>query len=113
MAGVLLQDGISGGPNPHPKVLGIGAVNAKRGNSDLLPCLPKFRPMFEALPKDASQVTAGVTQVFLEDVECVTVTSVKVRGAPWTIQFPQVIDHNFIDRCALHTKSRCGAERGR
>ncbi len=111
MAGVVLQDGISGGPNPQLKVLGIGSVSTKRSNSDLLPCLPKFRPMFGALPKDANQVKAGMTQVFLEDVECVTATSVKVRGPPWSIQFPKGIDRNFVDRFPHDTKSRCSTER--
>lgn len=93
MPGILLNDGIGGGPNPPVKVLAIGLVGAKRQNSDLLPYLPSFRPMFGPLPQDIDQINATVSQVFLDDVECVTTTSIKVRGPPWTIQFSKGIDH--------------------
>jgi antiviral helicase SKI2 len=82
MAGVLLNDGIGGGPNPQVKVLAISLLGAKRQNSDLLPCLPRFRPMFAPLPTSVDQVKAHLTQVRLEDVECVTMTSIKVRRPP-------------------------------
>lgn len=95
MAGILLNDGIGGGPNPQVKVLAIGLVGAKRQNSDLLPYLPSFRHMFGPLPQNVDQIKANVTLVFLDDVECVTTTSIKGRGPPWTIQFSKGIDHNI------------------
>jgi len=87
MAGILLNDGIGGGPNPQVKVLAISLLGAKRQNSDLLPCLPRFRPMFAPLPTSVDQVKAHLTQVRLEDVECVTMTSIKVRRSSRAIQF--------------------------
>jgi antiviral helicase SKI2 len=82
MAGILVNDGIGGGSNPQVKVLTIGLLGAKRQNSDLLPYLPRFRPMFGPLPREVEQVKSDVTQVLLDDVECVTMTSIKVRGHP-------------------------------
>ena len=112
MAGILLNDGIGGGPNPQVKVVAIGLLGAKRQNRDLLPYLPVFRPMFGPLPTDVNEIKAQVIQVPLEDVECVTMTSVKVRGPPWTIQFSKGIDHNILDRFAQNTKTRISAEAG-
>jgi antiviral helicase SKI2 len=110
MAGILLNDGIGGGPNPQVKVLAIGLVGAKRRNSDLLPYLPAFRPMFGPLPRDVDQIKANITQVFLDEVECVTTTSIKVRGPAWTIQFSKGINHDIPDGFNGHTKTRCSAE---
>lgn len=62
----------------------------------MLPYLPRFRPMFESLPTDASQVKSGMTQVMLEDIECVTTTSVKIKGQAWTIQLPPGMTLNFV-----------------
>jgi len=42
--------------------------------------------MFPPLPSDASQVKHGVFNVFLDDVECVTQTIIKVSGQPWYIK---------------------------
>ena len=87
MAGVILNEGITGGPSPHLKVLQISRVDANRQSSDLLPYLPRFRHLFAPLPTTASQAKAMVSHVSLDDVEAVTQTSIKVRGPPWTIQF--------------------------
>ncbi|KIW77049.1 hypothetical protein Z517_09495 [Fonsecaea pedrosoi CBS 271.37] len=78
--GVLLEDGVRAGPNRGIKVLEISHVDAKRSTQDLLPYLPRVRMMFSALPANASQVKWRITQVGLDDVECVTQTVVKVRG---------------------------------
>ena len=110
MAGILLNDGVGGGPNPQVKVLAIGVVGAKRQNSDLLPYLPHFRPMFGSLPTEVDQIKANVTHALLEDVECVTMTSVKVRGPPWTIPFSKGIDHNFPNRFVCNAKNRYSAK---
>jgi antiviral helicase SKI2 len=91
-AGILLRDGIVGGPRPHLSVLEISTVDAKRSASDLLPYLPRFRSMFNRLPKKPEEVKSGVTQVELDDVECVTVTAIKVRGPPWYLQIRKGID---------------------
>jgi antiviral helicase SKI2 len=115
MGGILLNDGIGGGPNPQVKVLAIGLVGAKRQNSDLLPYLPRFRPLFGPLPQEVDQVNAHISHVLLDDVECVTTTSIKVRGPPWTIQFSKGIDYSIPDRFDRDTKTRCSTktDRGR
>ena len=87
MAGVLLNDGISGGPNPYLKVVEIGSVHARRTDSDLLPFMSFLRPFYTALPTEASQVKSAATQVALEDTDSVTMTTIKVRGPSYTIQF--------------------------
>lgn len=82
-AGVLLEDGIRGGANPFLKVLEISHIDGKRATRDLLPYLPGLRQLFSPLPIEASQVKSGVTQVLLDEVECVTQTVIKVRGPSW------------------------------
>lgn len=81
-AGVLLEEGIRGGPSPFLKVLEISDIDGKRSTRDLLPYLPGMRNFFSPLPTEASRVKSGVTQILLDDVECVTQTVVKVRGPP-------------------------------
>ncbi|KIW25761.1 uncharacterized protein PV07_08915 [Cladophialophora immunda] len=76
--GVLLEDGVRAGANRGLKVLEISHIDAKRSTRDLLPYLPRVRMMFSPLPERASQVKWRVTQVALDDVECVTQTVVKV-----------------------------------
>ncbi|KIX97536.1 uncharacterized protein Z520_06988 [Fonsecaea multimorphosa CBS 102226] len=78
MVGVLLEDGVRAGPNRGLKVLEISHIDAKRSTRDLLPYLPRVRMMFSALPEKASQVKWRMTQIGLDDVECVTQTVVKV-----------------------------------
>lgn len=77
-AGVLLEEGIRGGPSPFLKVLEISDIDGKRSTRDLLPYLPGMRNFFSPLPTEASRVKSGVTQILLDDVECVTQTVVKV-----------------------------------
>lgn len=58
--------------------------------------------MFSKLPNRAEDVGSAVTSVNLEDVECVTVTVVKVRGPPWYLQVRKGIDeHDQINVAAL------------
>ncbi len=58
--------------------------------------------MFSKLPKRAKDVESAVISVNLEDVECVTVTSVKVRGPPWYLQVRKCIDeHDQINVAAM------------
>jgi antiviral helicase SKI2 len=90
--GILLRDGVVSGPRPHLSVLEISTLEAKCSPSDLLPCLPRFRPMLSKLPKRAEEVRSAVISVNLEDVECVTVTAVKVKGPPWYLQIKKGID---------------------
>ena len=84
--GVLLQDALSAGPNPQLRVLEIHHVDAKRSASDLLPYLPQFRSMFSPLPTAADEVKFDVTNVLLEDVEALTVTTIKLKGPHWYIK---------------------------
>ncbi|EXJ82553.1 hypothetical protein A1O3_06366 [Capronia epimyces CBS 606.96] len=88
--GILLEDGIRGGPYPHLTVLEISDPETKRSTRDLLPYLPRLRMMFTPLPDQASQVKCGPTQVSLDDVECVSQTIVKVRGPQWYIKVAKV-----------------------
>ena len=50
--------------------------------------------MFNELPKTAEDVKSAVISVNLEDVECVTVAVVKVRGPPWYLQIRKGIDES-------------------
>ncbi|EXJ78407.1 hypothetical protein A1O1_08807 [Capronia coronata CBS 617.96] len=88
--GVLLEDGIRGGPFPHLNVLEVSDVDATRSTRDLLPYLPRLRMMFTPLPNQAARVKCGPVQVPLDDVECVTQTIVKVRGPHWYIKVAKV-----------------------
>ena len=83
-----------GGSQPHLCVLGFGTLDTKRSPSDLLPYLPKFRSMFTKLPKNAEEVKSAVINVNLEEVECVTTASVKVRGPPLCLQVRKVTDEH-------------------
>jgi len=89
MVGMLLDEGLRGGPQPFLRVLEISDVDTKRSTRDLLPYLPRVRMMFSRLPDQASRVRWSVTQVFLDDVECVTQTVVQVSGPRYYLQFPQ------------------------
>jgi antiviral helicase SKI2 len=77
-------------------------LDARRSPSDLLPHLPRFRSMFSKLPRRAEEVKSAVTSVNLEDVECVTITVVKVRGPPRYPQARKGIDeHDQINITAM------------
>ncbi|KIV98030.1 hypothetical protein PV10_01723 [Exophiala mesophila] len=76
--GVLLDDGPRRGPSPYLRVLVISDIDSKRSTQDLLPYLPAFRTMFAPLPADAASVKTAVSQVLVDDVECVTQEIVKV-----------------------------------
>ncbi|KEF57691.1 uncharacterized protein A1O9_05609 [Exophiala aquamarina CBS 119918] len=88
--GVLLEDGVKGGPSPFLKILEISDIEGKRSTRDLLPYLPGVRNLFSPLPTEASRVKSGVTQVLLDEVECVTQTVVKVRGPIWYMKVAKV-----------------------
>lgn len=49
-----------------------------RSASDLLPCLPRFRSFFVALPQSVAEMDFRVSQVALGDLDCITKTMVKV-----------------------------------
>jgi antiviral helicase SKI2 len=58
--------------------------------------------MFSKLPKRAEDIKSAVTAVNLEDVECVTLTVVKVRGPHWYLQVRKGIDeHDQINVAAM------------
>ncbi|KAK6386210.1 Antiviral helicase ski2 [Exophiala oligosperma] len=76
--GVMLDDGPRGGPVPHLNVLEVSEIDAQRSTKDLLPYLPRFRRMYAPLPDKPAKVKQSVTQVLLDDVQCVTQTLVKV-----------------------------------
>jgi antiviral helicase SKI2 len=84
-------------------VFEIAEVDAQRSTRDLLPYLPRFRPMFSPLPDRAARVKSGTTQVQLDDVECVTQTVVKVRGPNWYLKIARgntyIISRSTCGRC--------------
>ncbi|KAL8830040.1 MAG: hypothetical protein Q9191_001657 [Dirinaria sp. TL-2023a] len=76
--GILTREGISKGMAPTVEVLSIGRKNMSRSASDLLPCLPKFRCFFAALPQSIAEMDLRLCQVALGDLDCITKTMVKV-----------------------------------
>ena len=89
MVGILLEEPRGGAVQPYFKVLEITDVDAKRSTRDLLPYLPSVRMLFSPLPNTKSRVRWNVTQVSLDDVECLTQTVVKVTGPQWYIRIPR------------------------
>lgn len=102
----MLEDGPRGGPLPHLNVLEISDIDPQRSTSDLLPYLPCFRIMFTRLPDKPARVRHGITQVLLDDVQCVTQTLVKVRGPQWYIKVRKGNTYTFSStgRFAVVTK---------
>jgi antiviral helicase SKI2 len=88
--GVLVEDGLKTGPGaPYLKVLQLSDIDAKRHAPDMLPYLPEFRHLFSPLPTTADRLKHSVTQVPLDDVECLTETVVRIKGAHWYIKIPR------------------------
>ena len=101
-AGVLLREGIGGERTPLLQVFDLGALSPKRQASDLLPYLPKFRHLFGSLPQNWADMSLRVTSIPLVDLECVTTTTVKVRGPTWYLRVKKGnIDNN--NRLILQT----------
>lgn len=94
---MLLREGISPGPSPRLQVLEIGTMNWRRQESDLLPYLPRFRYLFAPLPRNPSEMQLNAVFVPLMDVECVTGTTVKVKGPVWYLKIKKGIDNQQID----------------
>ncbi|KAK5086363.1 Antiviral helicase ski2 [Lithohypha guttulata] len=96
--GVLVEDGYR---TSGFKVLAIEHVDAKRNDTDMLPCLPRFRGFFEKIPRSANQLKTSVVNVALDDLEMITQTMVKVRGPPWYIKIPKEsrkwVENDFIE----------------
>ncbi|RMZ79548.1 hypothetical protein DV737_g3400, partial [Chaetothyriales sp. CBS 132003] len=108
--GVLLEDGIkTGSAAPYLKVLEVSNVDARGHATDMLPYLPAFRHLFTPLPKSAEQVKQGVIQVFLDDVECVTRTVIKISGPHWYIKIAGVqqawAEEDFVKKYSDWTDS--------
>ena len=70
-------------------------MDSKRSTQDLLPYLPAFRTMFAPLPADAASVKTAVSQVLVDDVECVTQEIIKVRGHDWYIKIGEGSTYNL------------------
>ncbi|RMD40697.1 hypothetical protein DV735_g4452, partial [Chaetothyriales sp. CBS 134920] len=108
--GVLLEDGLrTGSAVPYLKVLELSDVDARRHASDMLPYLPNFRHLFTPLPKSGEQVKREVTQVLLDDVECITCTVIKIPGPHWYIKIPKVqqawAERDFVKKYSDWTDS--------
>lgn len=79
--GILLADGtgsqVSADVGPTVHVLEIRANRDARDSTDLLPCIPAFRPLFQELPKQKKHLQTKVLHVPLSDVEVLTGHSTK------------------------------------
>lgn len=74
--GILLKEGATKGTIPTVHVLEIRSRRDQRDNSDFLPYLPSFRPLFT--PQDLNRKLTTKTQYIpVSDIECVTRTIVK------------------------------------
>lgn len=96
-AGILLREGVSKGLAPTVELLSLGAKNPTRHPSDLLPCLPRFRPLFIELPTEIAAMELKVLKVHLSDLDSVTRTVVQVRGPLWHLRNEKHIDNRFLD----------------
>lgn len=79
-AGILLREGVSRGLAPAVEVLSIGSTTGSRQSDDILPYLPKFRNRFGGLPTIAEEMKLKAMSIPLSDIECITKTTVKVKG---------------------------------
>lgn len=84
MAGIIIGEGASKGPNPSLLVLSVGAITSTRQSNDMLPYIPALRGFFSPLPKSAAQMALKAAQVPLSDVEAITDTMIKVPSGPST-----------------------------
>ncbi|KAG2412443.1 hypothetical protein HFD88_010000 [Aspergillus terreus] len=82
-AGIIVREGVGGGPTPNIQVLEIGKLGSRRHPSDILPFLPEFRKLMQPLPTRAADMTLKVCKIPLSDLECITNTSVKLSGPTW------------------------------
>lgn len=108
--GVLIEDGYR---TTGFKVLGLQHVDARRHESDMLPYLSKFKPMFSPLPTSAAKVKYQVCQVQLDDLECVTDTIIKVKPS-WFFKIAKGMHTDPCDsvvRNETHTKDDGRAEK--
>lgn len=78
IAGILLREGVSKGLTPTLELLSLGRRNPTRHPSDLLPYLPKFRPLFEKLPTDIAEMELKVLKIPLGDIDTVTKTVIQI-----------------------------------
>ncbi|PSK55953.1 hypothetical protein B9Z65_4831 [Elsinoe australis] len=75
LAGMLLREGMSKGQNPTVSVLEFGFKQPrKRQDSDLLPCLPRYRRRFAPLPQKESEIKLRQMLVPVSEIECMTKT---------------------------------------
>ena len=78
-----MREGVTKGLAPTLELLAIGARNPTRHPSDLLPYLPKTRPLFAKAITGIAETDFKVLQIALSDIESVTKTVVQVRGPVW------------------------------
>lgn len=77
-SGILLREGVSRGLVPTVELLSLGAKNPARHPSDLLPYLPKFRPLFTKPPTEVAEMELKVLKIPLSDIDSVTKTVVQL-----------------------------------
>lgn len=87
-----MREGVSNGLAPTIEVLDMGAKNATRHSSDILPYLRRYRTYFAPLPVEVDQMTLKVIKIPLDDVEAVTKHTVKVRRPVWILRSKKGID---------------------
>ncbi|PWY73715.1 antiviral helicase [Aspergillus heteromorphus CBS 117.55] len=82
-AGIIVREGVVGGPSPGIQVLEIGKLGSRRHPSDILPFLPGFKHLLQPLPTRSADMALKSYKVPLMDLECVTNTVVKLGGPIW------------------------------
>ena len=81
-AGIILREGITQGISPTIDVLSLGFRNPARHSDDLLPFLPKFKPLMRSLPRSPEEMDLKIRKVAVNNIEIVTKSMIKVRRSP-------------------------------
>ena len=92
-AGILLREGASKGPVPTVELLSLGAKPQIHDPSNILPYLPKFRPLFPNLPTETAEMEFKVLNIPLSYIDSVTKTVVQVSGTAWHLRVQEGIDN--------------------
>ena len=92
--GIVTREGVSKGSTPTVELLSLAARNPTRYSSDLLPYLPRFRPLFGPLPTEIGETELKIIRVPLGDIEALLNCVIKVNRPTWLFKF-----HKGINRC--------------
>ncbi|EFR05149.1 hypothetical protein MGYG_08161 [Nannizzia gypsea CBS 118893] len=103
-AGVLMKEGVTGGPIPSLSVFEIGPLESRRFPSDILPYMPMFREYFHRLSTSPENMALKSCKVPLANLECVTGTTVRIGAPTWCLNMHKeavkVAEKEFSKLCA-------------